>query len=69
MTDLVHRVFDAAGADRSLVQVGSRPRRAGEVESFWGDHTKTKALIGPLPHPELELVLEELVDWTAEATG
>lgn len=68
VTDLVHRVFDAAGADRSLVQVGSRPRRAGEVESFWGDHAKTEALIGPLPHPELGLALEELVDWTAEAT-
>ena len=67
VTAFAHQVFDTAGAPRSLVQVGTRPRRAGDVESFWGDHSRTDALIGPLPHPDLSLALEELVDWTAEA--
>ncbi|HCH63809.1 MAG: hypothetical protein CL927_20290 [Deltaproteobacteria bacterium] len=63
-----HRIFDAAGAPRSLVEVGTQARRAGEVDAFWGDHSQTDALIGPLPHPDLALALQDLVDWTSEAT-
>jgi len=60
VVDFARRIFAAAGAPPHLIQVGARPRRPGEVAEFWGDHSATNALIGPLPHPDLHVALSEL---------
>ena len=65
--DLTQRIFDAFGAPMSLVSVGARPKRPGEVAQFYGDHTRTNALIGPLPHPPLDAALAELVECSRHA--
>ena len=62
--DLTKRIFAAFGAPMELVSVGARPRRPGEVAEFFGDHTRTNALIGPLPHPALDAALADLVEST-----
>lgn len=56
---LVDRIFRLADADPALVQPGALPRRAGEVDAFWGDHAATDALIGPLPQPDLDDALRQ----------
>ena len=63
VVELAREVFRAAGADPAGVRVGVRPQRAGEVAEFWGDHSATDALIGPLPHPPLDAALADLVAW------
>jgi UDP-glucose 4-epimerase len=60
---VVERVFALAGADPKRVQVGALPRRGGEVEQFWGDHTQAEALWGPLPNPPLDEGLEDAIAW------
>ncbi len=56
-------VFEIAGADPALLRFGAIPRRAGEPETFSGDHTQTTALLGPLPHPPLAESLSETLEW------
>ena len=63
VVDFARKVFTAAGADPSQIQVGVRPRRAGEVAEFWGDHSAADALIGQLPRPDLLTALSDLVQW------
>ncbi len=58
----VERLFAAAGADVALLRCGEQPRRAGEVDHFFGDHSATDALLGPLPHPDLDAALADLMD-------
>jgi len=60
---LVEAVYRLAGADPALVQPGALPRRAGEVERFWGDHTAAEALWGPLPHTSLDDGLADTLAW------
>ncbi len=61
--DMVQRIFRLAGADPALHQPGVLPRRPGEVDAFWGDHRATDALIGPLPHEELDTALLDTLAW------
>ncbi len=61
--DLVARIFHLAGADPELFQPGALPRRAGEVDAFWGEHGPTVELLGALPHPPLDEALTETLDW------
>lgn len=56
-------VVDHAGADRALLRFGAHPRRAGEPAAFFGDHTLTTELLGPLPHPPLSDSLTETLEW------
>ncbi len=60
---VVAAVFAAAGADPALVQAGALPRRGGEVARFWGDHTASEALWGPLAQAPLDDGLAEVVAW------
>lgn len=60
---VVERVFALVGADPARVEVGALPRRGGEVERFWGDHTQAEALWGPLPNPPLDEGLAEAIAW------
>jgi len=60
---LVTRIFALAGADPDLVRLGALPRRPGEVDAFWGDHRATDALLGPLPHPDLDQALAGTLAW------
>ncbi len=64
--DLVARVFALAGADPGLLRVGALPRRPGEVDRFWGDHSAAEALFGPLPQPSLDEGLRDCLDWWAQ---
>ncbi|MFT5682484.1 MAG: UDP-glucose 4-epimerase [Myxococcota bacterium] len=56
-------IADLAKADRSLLRFGARPRRAGEPETFFGDHSLTTDLLGPLPHPPLPDSLTATLEW------
>lgn len=60
---VVEAVFAAADADPSLLRFGARPRRTGEPERFFGDHSQTVALLGPLPHPPLAESLADTLEW------
>ncbi len=59
--DLAATVFRLAGADPSLVKAGALPRRGGEVERFYGDHTRAGELLGHQPVVTLEAGLEETI--------
>lgn len=61
--DLVTTVYQLAGADTGLVRAGALPRRAGEIDRFWGDHTATEALLGRLPQPSLDEGLTDTLAW------
>ena len=62
---VVEAIFRLAGADPALVDAGALPRRAGEVDRFWGDHRTAEALWGRLPNPSLEDGLRDTLDWWA----
>jgi len=51
---LVERIFDLAGADRSLLRVGALPTREGEVSRFVGNHQRARMILGHLPQVPLE---------------
>jgi nucleoside-diphosphate-sugar epimerase len=65
VVDFARQIFDTLGAPGDLVQVGLRARRPGEVGAFWGDHTRTEALIGRLPQPDFTHALQEYADQVA----
>lgn len=67
--ELVARIYALAGADPALVQAGALPRRPGEVDRFWGEHSATTALLGPLPHPDLDQGLAETLAWYRQAAS
>ncbi len=60
---VVEAVYRLAGQPADLVQPGALPRRAGEVDRFWGDHTAARALLGPLPQPSLDDGLADTLAW------
>ena len=63
MRGVVEAVYRRAGQPADLVQPGALPRRAGEVDRFWGDHTATEALLGVLPQPALDDGLADTLAW------
>ena len=63
--DVVRRVFRLAGADEELIRVGALPRRSGEIERFWGDHSLARSLWGEITQPELDEGLSDTLDWLA----
>ncbi len=62
---IVERIFALAGADVSLVRAGARPRRTHEVDSLFGDHSKATGLWGPVEQPELDQLLQQILDKAA----
>ena len=62
---VVERIYALAGADPSLVRVGALPRRAGEVDRFWGDHRLAASLWGAIEQPSLDEGLRDALDWLA----
>jgi len=67
VAEVVELIFRLAGAPPTLIARGALPRRPGEVDAFWGDHTATDTLIGPLSQPSLEDGLRDLLAVLAEA--
>lgn len=63
--EVVERIFSLAGADPSLVRVGALPRRGGEMDRFWGDHTLASSLWGSIAQPSLDEGLADVLDWIA----
>ncbi|MCB9761213.1 MAG: NAD-dependent epimerase/dehydratase family protein [Alphaproteobacteria bacterium] len=59
--DVAARVFDLAGADPALLQVGALPARPGEIPRFYGDHTRFHALLGAPPRASLDQGLQEVL--------
>lgn len=51
---LVERIFDLAGADRSLIRVGALPTRAGESRRFVGNHQRAWQMLGHRAQVSLE---------------
>ncbi len=51
--DMAREVFSLAGADPGLVRVGALPRRKGEPERFFGDHSLARRLLGHEPRVDL----------------
>ena len=62
---IVERIYGLAGVEPSLVRAGARPRRAHEVDSLFGDHSKAMALWGPIEQPELDQLLLQILERTA----
>ncbi len=51
---LVERIFDLAGADRSLLRLGALPTRPGEISRFVGNHQRARLILGHLPKVPLD---------------
>ena len=66
---IVETVFDLAGGDRGRLRFGALPRRGGEVPLFCGDHRRSTALLGPLPHPPLEQTLHDALAGVDDAAS
>jgi nucleoside-diphosphate-sugar epimerase len=47
--EVVIEVYTRVGADPALVQSGVLPRRAGETDRFYGDHSLARTLLGHVP--------------------
>jgi UDP-glucose 4-epimerase len=63
---LATTIFELAGADPGLVQVGALPLRGGEVARFHGDHSRARSLLGHHPEVSLERGLRATLDhWSA----
>jgi nucleoside-diphosphate-sugar epimerase len=63
---LVTTIFEATGADPTLVRAGALPRRGGEVERFYGDHSLAASLLGHRPRIGLEQGLRVTIEhWRA----
>lgn len=60
---LVQTLYRLAGADPQRVRVGALPRRGGEIDRFWGDHSRSEALFGTLEQPGLEEGLMDVLAW------
>jgi len=54
VSELASTIYRLAGADPGLVRRGRLPRRAGEVERFYGDHARARRLLGHHPRVELQ---------------
>lgn len=67
--DLVRHIYLRAGASPDLVQAGALPRRAGEVDHFWGDHSTTHRLLGAVPTTDLDAALDRTLAWHAAQPG
>ncbi len=61
--EMVEAVFSLAGADPAHLHFGAIPRRQGELQRFYGDHSLSHSLWGPLPHPPLQQALEDTLEW------
>ncbi len=59
---ITERVFALAGADPALVRAGSLPRRGGEVERFFGDHSLAQRLLDHRPAVSLEQGLMRTIE-------
>jgi len=64
--NLVRQIYRLAGADPALLEFGALPRRAGEIDDFWGDHSATAALLGTLPVTDLDDTLKRTLAWYAQ---
>ena len=60
--ELTQAIFTAAGADANLVRSGALPRRSGEVERFFGDHSRARTLLGHHPRVDLQRGLRTTID-------
>jgi nucleoside-diphosphate-sugar epimerase len=67
-------IFEQAGASPSLLKIGARPPRPGDVAELWSDSSRARELLSlPTPAP-LELSLGDTLEWhqglrEAEARG
>ena len=61
--EVAQTLFALAGADPGLLRPGALPRRAGEVDRFWGDHAAAEALWGRLEQPSLADGLADTLEW------
>ncbi|MED5369760.1 MAG: NAD(P)-dependent oxidoreductase [Myxococcota bacterium] len=59
---IVQRIFDLAGADRSLIMPGALPTRSGEVARFCGDPSLCASLLGYQPRIDLDAGLRACID-------
>ena len=61
---VVEMVFDAADCDRTLIHLGARPQRPGEVASLVGDHRRARAAWGEVHQPAIQDTVRDAVEWT-----
>jgi nucleoside-diphosphate-sugar epimerase len=61
--EMVRTIYTLAGADPARILNGSLERRTHEVEHFWGDHSHSESLWGPLPQPPLHDTLAACLQW------
>lgn len=60
---VVEMVFDAAGCERSLMRVGFRPQRSGEVPLLVGDHSLAQSVWGEVDQPSVQETVRDAVEW------
>ncbi len=59
---LAATIFELADADPALVRPGALPLRPGEVERFYGDHSRARELLGHHPRVGLHQGLRATID-------
>jgi len=63
VASIAARIYAAAGRSTEGLQMGIQPRRAGEVDRFWGDHRRAEARWGPLGEVDLDTGLHQTLAW------
>jgi UDP-glucose 4-epimerase len=63
VASIAARIYAAAGRSSEGLQIGAQPRRAGEVDRFWGDHRRAEARWGPLGAVDLDTGLHQTLAW------
>ena len=61
--DVVRRIYSLCGADISLIRRGALDERSGEVDRFYGAHSKARSLLGHSPKIELDEGLRATIAW------
>jgi UDP-glucose 4-epimerase len=67
--DVVRTIYELAGANPAHILTGSLERRVHEVDHFWGDHSVSESLWGPLTQPDLHDTLASCLQWCSAPPG
>ncbi len=69
VVEVARMIYRMAGADPSLVKVGSLPHRRGETWRFFGDPGKCRELLGYVPEIDLHEGLSRTLQWLRSTEG
>ena len=67
--DVVQAIYQLAGTDPDHILTGDLQRRTHEVDHFWGDHSLSESLWGPITQPDLHDTLASCLQWLRKPSG